>query len=59
MITSISLFLSILIKFFFIIFIIGFIGTFISIVKNEIFTPADFAAFKDTFTFNKSNEENK
>lgn len=54
---SISLLLVLLIKLFFIIFLIGIIGGLVFITKNYIFTPEDIAAFKGSFAVNKSTEE--
>jgi len=53
----VSVLLMLLIKIFFIVFVIGLVGGFIVAAKNYIFTPEDVAVIKDTFTFNKAREE--
>lgn len=47
--TSISLLLTLLIKFFFVLFIVGLVGGLIVTAKNYVFTPEDIAAFKAPF----------
>ncbi len=46
---SISLLLTYLIKFLFVVFIVGLIGGLVVIAKNYIFTPEDIEAFKAPF----------
>ena len=56
---SITLLLVLLIKLFFIVFIISLVGGLLFAAKNYIFTAEDVAAFKSTFTINKPSEDNK
>lgn len=46
---SVSLLLTLLIKLFFVVFIIGLIGGLVVTAKNYLFTPEDIAAFKAPF----------
>lgn len=54
---TVSLLLTLLIKFFFIVFIIGLVGGFIIAAKNYVFTPEDIAAFKSSLRGNKETEK--
>lgn len=47
--------LVLLIKLLFVVFIVGLVGGLIGVAKDYVFTPADIAAFKGTFTVNKTN----
>lgn len=53
---SIVLILTFLIKFLFVVFIVGLVGGLIVTAKNYIFTPEDIAAFKAPFRGNKENK---
>lgn len=49
--------LAILIKIFFLVFIVGLVGGFIVIAKNYVFTPEDIAAFKAPFKKHEEKEQ--
>lgn len=51
---SISLLLTFLIKFLFVVFVIGLVGGLIVAAKNYIFTPEDIENFKSTFKGTKT-----
>jgi len=51
---SIALLLNFLIKFLFVVFIVGLVGGLVIEAKNYIFTPEDVENFKSTFKGNKS-----
>jgi cytochrome b subunit of formate dehydrogenase len=51
---SIAVLLTFLIKFLFVVFIIGLVGGLIVAAKNYIFTPEDIENFKATFKINKT-----
>lgn len=54
---SVSLLLTFLIKFFFVVFIVGLVGGLIVTAKNYVFTPEDIAAFKAPFKGHKTEEK--
>lgn len=54
---TVSVLLTLLIKFFFIVFIIGLVGGFVVAAKNYVFTPEDIAAFKNSFKGSKYTEK--
>lgn len=49
--------LGFLIKFLFVVFIVGLVGGILVAVKNYIFTAEDIEGFKNTFKFNKAAEK--
>jgi hypothetical protein len=51
---SISLLLTYLIKFLFVVFIVGLVGGLVVVAKNYIFTPEDIETFKAPFKGSKS-----
>lgn len=56
---SIIVLLNFLIKFLFVIFIVGLVGGLLVAAKNYIFTPEDIENFKSTFRGNKETVEIK
>jgi len=54
---SIAVLLTFLIKFLFVVFVIGGVGGLLVAAKNYIFTPEDIENFKSTFKSNKVTEK--
>ena len=54
---SIVVILTFLIKFLFVVFVVGLVGGIFVAVKDYIFTAEDVEGFKNTFKFNKTAEK--